>query len=202
MFDRSIPTFLSNVKEKAPCATLEAASRATGRAEGCRAVMPTRCTIPFRMPSPFLPFKRPQGASPGGLQNHFLISLLVIGAVVLASAVAGRFVSRGPRTALEGARASLDYQALEREYARLVDADVYDLENHRGLLDAHLAIPKVTHTRRRKIVRDDTGIQERYERYIQSTDPRLRDIGLYGMGYFFAREQQPDRALEFFNKVG
>jgi len=134
-------------------------------------------------------------------QKHFLFSLLVIAVVVLGSAVAGLFVPHGPRTALEGARASLDYHALEREYARLVDADVYNLDNHRGLLDAHLSIPKMTRMRHSTIVRDDTQIQDRYNRYIKSNDPRLRDIGLYAMGYFFAREQLPDRGLEYFDKI-
>ncbi len=153
------------------------------------------------MPSPFISFTRPKGVPPSGFQKHLLISLLVIAVVVLGSVVAGWFVPHGPRTALEGARASLDYYALEREYARLVDADVYNLDNHRGLLDAHLSIPKVTHTRHSTIERDDTQIQDRYDRYIKSTDPRLRDIGLYGMGYFFAREQLPDRGLEYFDKI-
>src|SRR5262249_5358082 len=103
--------------------------------------------------------------------------------------------------ALEGARASLDYRALEREYARLIDADVYDLDNHRGLLDAHLSIPKVRRTRHSTIVRDDTPIERRYDGYIQSADPRLPDIRLAGMGYFYSRERQPDRGLEYFGRV-
>src|SRR5262245_6377621 len=135
-------------------------------------------------------------------QKHFLISFAVIALVVLGSWVAGLFVPHGPRTVLEGARASQDFPLLEREYARLVDADVYNLENHRGLLEAHLAIPKETRSRHSTTVRDDSKIQGRYSGYIESTDPRLRDIGLYGMGYFLAREQQPDRGLEYFDKIG
>ena len=152
-------------------------------------------TLPSAVSSPFFAFSRRQGAATGGYRRHFLISLLVIGSVILGSAVAAQLVPRGPRAALEGARAIQDYYALEREYTRLVEADLYNLDNHRGLLDAHLSIPKEIHARHSTIVRDDMQIQNRYNGYIQSADTRLREIGPYGMGYFCARQLQADRAL-------
>ena len=154
------------------------------------------------MPAPSFSFSRYGEFAEGRWTRHFLVSLLAIGIAVAGSAVAGRFVPRGPRAALEGARASMDYHALEREYTKLVDADVYNLEYHRGCLDAHLAIPREIHTRHSTIVRDDKPIQDRYEDYIRSSDARLRDVGLYGMGYFHAVEKHADKALEYYDKVG
>ena len=154
------------------------------------------------MPPPSFSFSRYGEFAEGRWTRHFVISMLAIAVAIAGSALAGHFVPRGPRAALEGARASMDYHALEREYTKLVDADVYNLEYHRGCLDAHLAIPKEIHTRHSTIVRDDKPIQDRYDGYIRSSEARLRDIGLYGMGYFYAVEKQADKALEYYDKVG
>ncbi|HUD73051.1 MAG TPA: PrsW family intramembrane metalloprotease, partial [Dongiaceae bacterium] len=153
------------------------------------------------MDFPFGLSRGPRSDDSANFRTHFLISIIVLIIAALGADLAGRIIGRGPRSALEGARATLDFYALEREYARLVESDVYDLGNHRGLLDAHLSIPKVTHTRHSTTRRDDAPIEARYQRYSESDDPRLRDIGFYGLGYFFARDDLPDRGLEYFDKV-
>src|SRR5260221_8577574 len=153
------------------------------------------------MTSPFLSSSTPPKNSKGIVKKHFLISMALLGVVILASTEANRFVTHGPRNALEGARASLDNPALEREYAKLIASDFFNLENHRGYLDAHLATPKVQHTRHSTITRNDNGILNQYNGYISSADPAVRDIGLYGMGYFCTRQKEADKALDCLGKI-
>lgn len=135
------------------------------------------------------------------MKRHFLIAVALFTLSALVVGALTRFVTHGPHSALEGARASLDRGALKQEYAKLIQADFFNLENHRGYLDAHLSQPKVTHTKHSTYYRDDTGIEKLYNGYVSSADPKVRDIGLYGLGYFYAREKESDKALSYLQKI-
>jgi RsiW-degrading membrane proteinase PrsW (M82 family) len=132
---------------------------------------------------------------------HFFISLGLVIAVILGANALYTILPHGPLNALEGARMTQNVTAIEREYGRLLETDPNNLEYHRGLIDAHLATPKVQHTRHQDIVRDDTDLLGRYNGYAQSQIAKTRDIGNYGLGYYYMRTNEDEKALSYYQKV-
>jgi protease PrsW len=153
------------------------------------------------MSPPFVSNSNDKNARKGGALKHFLISLGILALVVMGSKGISQIVPHGPRAVLEGARASMDWPLVKKEYRKLIDSDFKNLENHRGYLEAHFAVPKSQRARRRTVTRDDNPIQEEYRGLTKSDDPATRDIGFYGLGFSFLRTNQPQLALENLNKI-
>ena len=145
------------------------------------------------MKEPFLSDENAPKPSKLSFFKHLLVSLLMIGAVIAVCTEVYNLIPHGPDNALEGAKACMDSKAEEREYGKLVNSDFYNLENHRGYLNAHLSTPKVKHTKYATITRDDTAIIGQYSGYTRSPFLRTRDIGFYGLGYFYALTKDSDR---------
>ncbi len=133
--------------------------------------------------------------------RHYLFSLLIFGLVVLVSGAASRLVTHDDRNVLEGARVCRDHPALMAQYRKLIEADFRNLDNHRGYLDAHLSISKIKRNRSSANSRNDKAIVDQYVFYTKSSDLKVRDIGNYGLGYFYARDHQPQKALGFLRKI-
>ena len=139
------------------------------------------------MPEPENPS---QASSSRGMLKHLWISLGIIAFVLVLVKGLNGLVEHDPQNVIDGARASLDFSALKNEYRKLIHEDPKNLVYHRGYLDAHLAQPKVRHTRYSTIERDDKPILAEYNSYTQVPDPVIRDIGFYGLGYYYAKSQQ------------
>ncbi len=150
------------------------------------------------MPEPENPS---QASSSRGMLKHLWISLGIIAFVLVLVKGLNGLVEHDPQNVIDGARASLDFSALKNEYRKLIHEDPKNLVYHRGYLDAHLAQPKVRHTRYSTIERDDKPILAEYNSYTQVPDPVIRDIGFYGLGYYYAKSNDPDAALSFYGKI-
>jgi RsiW-degrading membrane proteinase PrsW (M82 family) len=91
-----------------------------------------------------------------------------------------------------------NYELSERQYKTLLDSNILDIGNHRGYISAHFSQPlyKSKHSHR-----DDGEITAYYDRLTSSGNPRLHDIGLYGMGLIASNLDADKRALDYFGRV-
>jgi RsiW-degrading membrane proteinase PrsW (M82 family) len=133
--------------------------------------------------------------------KHFLLSLAIVAGVIFCSTGIYKVIPHPPHNALAGAKACMNRPAQEAEWAKLVQSDFKNLDNHRGYLLAHFSIPKTRHTSDGTVTRDDDAILKQYNGYSLSPDPQTRDIGFYGLGYFYVILKQADKALSYFTQV-
>lgn len=84
------------------------------------------------------------------------------------------------------------------EYEKLIKKDFFNIKYHRGFISSHLKQPEYIGKKR---VRNDDAIIDKYMKYSQSNDIKIRDAGFYGLGYFYSSTDEPEDALENFLKV-
>jgi RsiW-degrading membrane proteinase PrsW (M82 family) len=150
------------------------------------------------------PFLSDAKASPPPKINrlyHLLFSVGAVAAVILLGNWLYTVVPHSPLNGVEGARTVQDFPALEREYLHLLDQNLHNIGYHRGRIDAHLGLTTSQGIASPTSRRDDSGVLNQYTDYTQSPLPNTRDIGYYGLGYYYARVNQPEKAFACFQKV-
>ncbi len=103
-----------------------------------------------------------------------------------------------PLAVIEKASACENDDVLNREYRKLIDQDFFNVEYHRGYINSRSGLP---HEAGAEGELDDDRIRREYEGYAADPDPRVADIGHYGLGYFYASEDDHQKAKAYFLQV-
>ena len=77
---------------------------------------------------------------------------------------------------------------MKDEYEKLIKKDFYNLKNHRGYIDAYLALRVKRYSK--TMDAKDLVFAGEYQHYIDSPNRAVRDVGLYGLAYFFDQEKK------------
>jgi RsiW-degrading membrane proteinase PrsW (M82 family) len=118
--------------------------------------------------------------------------------VLIVHLVLGNRVEPDPQKRIDAALASGNVVTAMAEYRTLIEGSFHNLEWHRGYIRAHLEQPKYQGKHKR---RDDGPVLGQYRRNAESADPRVSDIGNYGLGYFYSIEGDYAQAIQFFGRV-
>jgi protease PrsW len=90
------------------------------------------------------------------------------------------------------------FEAAETRYKELLQSAPYEIENHRGYINAHFSQPKV---KGKNNYRYDTDISAYYNDLSRSPDARLRDLGNYGLGLTSTLLDNYKDAAVFFGRI-
>ena len=90
------------------------------------------------------------------------------------------------------------YEAAEKRYRELIRSAPYEIENHRGYINAHYSQPRV---KGRNNYRNDTEITAYYNNLSRCPDARLRDLGNYGLGLMNTLNENYTEAVLYFGRV-
>jgi protease PrsW len=132
---------------------------------------------------------------------HFLLTVVLpVGVILLA---ANLFLHNPPsdkpaEQVASALGAGLPGRA-ERLLEKMVQKDPTNIELQRSLIRVHYMQSDYNYTTRKS--RDDQSIRDRYEGYITSDNPQLKDIGHYGLGLIEANEGNYQKAISDYVQV-
>ncbi|GAB4311445.1 MAG: hypothetical protein Kow0059_01490 [Candidatus Sumerlaeia bacterium] len=94
---------------------------------------------------------------------------------------------------VQAARGTRQFALARDLLQQLVEQDLSDLDLHYQYIEVHFQIPRGQ--------RDDALLLQYYEALSNSSDPRLADIGFYGMGLVRLHQRRFEDALGYFDRV-
>src|SRR5262245_57432763 len=118
--------------------------------------------------------------------------------VMIANLLLSEPYKSNPEARVEAALALGNNTAAKAEYRKLLQDDFFNVEHHTGYIRSHVR----QHGQGSDLKsQDNQDIMEGYRRYAASTNPKVSDIGYYGLGYFYSLRADYEKALENFQQV-
>jgi len=132
--------------------------------------------------------------------RSYLVKIVIptIVIVIALNLVLEKINTMEPMKVIRNAQIAGKFDLAQKEYARLIDGEFYNLEYHRGYIRCKLPPIRLGPL---TIVKGKSDIEEVYGNYAKDADRNIADIGNYGLGFFYGLRFENEKAMSHLNKI-